>query len=62
MRATLPHHRVVMMMAMTLQVKERKKRATKGAVWRTAIEDPIHLNQRMMRKKKKKNMIGKTSS
>jgi hypothetical protein len=31
-------------------------------VWRTAIEDPIHLNPRMMRKKKKKNMIGKTSS
>ena len=50
-----------MMMAMTLQVKERKKRATKEAVWRTAIEDPILLNHRMMRKKKK-NMIGKTSS
>ena len=60
MKATLPHHQVVMMMAMTLLVKERKKRATKGTVWRTAIEDRIRLNQRMMRKKK--NMIGKTSS
>ena len=62
MKATLPHHRVVMMMAMTLPVKQRKKRATKGAVWRTVIEDPICLNQRMMRKKKNKNMIGKTLS